>query len=159
MFGAQSETAALRDRLLGELIGLARATEGNDHLVTWSTDQTVLACLCAIAENAGDEMFSRLLNQVEDEKRKLVPMCYQCAASCGRNDGYDVQNLYRAETPIRGAKTRLLTAICGLAAVPQRRDRACFDLLYRALYAIGREDWSEEELLTIAAEVEKRSGK
>lgn len=158
MLDSHSENAALRDRLLGELIGLARATEGNDHLISWSTNQTVVAGLSAIAEPAAisKDTFALLLKQVDGEKRKLVPMCYQCAASCGRTNAFDVEQLSQADERILSLKKRILAAICAMAASQMPKDKAFHGLLYRALYAIGRDDWSEDTLLQIAQEAEKK---
>ena len=40
--GKKADTAELQDKLTGALIGLARATEGNEDLVAETTDQIVL---------------------------------------------------------------------------------------------------------------------
>jgi len=36
-----------------------------------------------------------MLARVDGEKRKLVPECYKCAASCGRTDNFDMERLLR----------------------------------------------------------------
>ena len=40
--GKKADTAQLQDELTGALIGLARATEGNENLVNEATDKLVL---------------------------------------------------------------------------------------------------------------------
>lgn len=143
---------ALRDRLIGELIGLARATEGNEHLITPSTNRTTEEVLCAVGTDAQTHRLQQLLEQVDGEKRKMVPMCYQCAASCGRTNGYDMAALAEAAAEIRQLKLQILKTICALAAAPGQKDYSFF---YLALYAIGREDWSEADLVAILQKAEK----
>ncbi len=40
--GKKADTAQLQDKLTGALIGLARATEGNEDLVNSTTDRLVM---------------------------------------------------------------------------------------------------------------------
>ena len=40
--GKKADTAQLQDKLTGALIGLARATEGNENLVNSTTDRLVM---------------------------------------------------------------------------------------------------------------------
>lgn len=76
--GKKAETAELQDKLTGALIGLARGAEGNEDLVSSSTDKAVLEGLFAAAsnENYNDEAIAALIAQVQEEKRKLVPNCF-----------------------------------------------------------------------------------
>ena len=129
-----------KQRLLGELIGLARATEGNDHLLRSETCRLVCDTLAALpAEDADCEA---LLQRIDEEKRRLVPMCYQCVGGCGRNDAYDV-GLLRLDAPnLRRAKYDLLDRLIAAAAHPQGREQG----LYLGLYALGREDWPESQI-------------
>ena len=46
--GKREDTAQLQDRLTGSLIGLARATEGNEHFLSDSTAAVVVEGLFAI---------------------------------------------------------------------------------------------------------------
>lgn len=147
-----SPNNTLQDRLIGELIGLARATEGNEHLITPSTNRTTEEVLCAVGTGAHPDRLQQLLEQVDEEKRKMVPMCYQCAASCGRTNGYDMAALEAAPPQIRRLKRQILETICALAAAPGQKDHSFF---YLALYAIGREDWSEADLRAILDKAEK----
>lgn len=43
----EDNASRLRDELLGVLIGIARATSGNEHLIAGSTDRTVVEGLSA----------------------------------------------------------------------------------------------------------------
>ena len=49
--GKKADTAELQDRLTGALIGLARATENNEHLVVDSNNQLFLEGLFATLTN------------------------------------------------------------------------------------------------------------
>lgn len=129
-----------KQRLLGELIGLARATEGNDHLLRSETCAIVCDALVALGQRAAD--WDALLARIDEEKRRLVPMCYQCLGGCGRNNAYDV-GLLRLDAPgLRQAKNELLDRLLTAAAHPQGREQS----LYLGLYAIGREDWPESQI-------------
>lgn len=126
--------------LLGELIGLARATEGNDHLLQSETCRLVCDALTALTEE-GDNI-DGLLGRIDREKRRLVPMCYECLGGCGRNNAYDVL-LLRLDAPgLRTAKYALLDRLLAAAAQPQGREQG----LYLGLYALGREDWPESQI-------------
>ena len=49
--GKKADTAELQDKLTGALIGLARATEGNEELVTSETHKLVLEALFTTITN------------------------------------------------------------------------------------------------------------
>ena len=129
-----------KQHLLGQLIGLARATEGNEHLLRPETCVLVCDALTALAE--GDADWNKLLERIDEEKHRLVPMCYQCLGGCGRNDAYDV-GLLRLDAPgLRKAKYDLLDRLIAAAAQSQGREQG----LYLGLYALGREDWPESQI-------------
>ena len=129
-----------KQHLLGQLIGLARATEGNEHLLRPETCVLVCDALTALAE--GDADWNKLLERIDEEKHRLVPMCYQCLGGCGRNDAYDV-GLLQLDTPgLRKAKYALLDRLLEAASHPKDREQG----LYLGLYALGREDWPESQI-------------
>ena len=149
----QTNTDVLRDQLTGALIGPARATEGNDHMITGSTAHALVEGLLSVsnAENLDREVLLTMAETVAAEKQKLVPECFRCACPCGRTFDYDMKNLQKAPENIRSLKLRILSRCCDAAAC--RKEEAA-SLLYRALYSIGMDDWEEEELLPIAQELE-----
>jgi hydroxylamine reductase len=129
-----------KQRLLGELIGLARATEGNDHLLQSATGRLVCDALAALIDESAD--LDELFERIDREKRRLVPMCYECLGGCGRNNAYDVL-LLRLDAPgLRTAKYALLDRLLAAASHPQGREQG----LYLGLYALGREDWPESQI-------------
>ena len=159
--GKKAGTADLQDQLTGELIGLARATENNDHLLTDSTAAVVVESLFATLTNVNfdNERLCRLLDQVDAEKRKLVPDCYACTSRCGRNNAYEMSELWNADEDIRSLKSLILFGIRGIAAYAYHasalgyRDEAIHRFLYKALFAIGMNDWGMDELLPVVLEV------
>ena len=159
--GKKEDTAQLQDKLTGALIGLARATQGNEELVTNHTHQLVVEGLFTTLTNVSfdNEAISRLLTQVEQEKARLAPGCCGCLSSCGRNDNYDLDKLWKAEEDVRSLKSLILFGIRGVAAYAYHagvlgyRDERVHWFLHKALFAIGEEDWGMEELLPIVMEV------
>ena len=88
-----------------------------------------------------------------------MPECYKCASACGRNNDYDMSKLWNADDDIRSLKSLILFGIRGVAAyayhaaVLDYKDEAIHMFLYKALFAIGMDDWGMEELLPIVLEV------
>ena len=159
--GKKAGTAELQDKLTGALIGLARATENNEHLLSDSTAAVVVESLFATLTNVNfdDERFYRLLEWVDVEKRKLVPDCYACTSQCGRNNEYDMSALWNADEDIRSLKSLILFGIRGVAAYAYHaavlgyKDESIHRFFYKALFAIGMDDWGVNELLPIVLEV------
>lgn len=129
--------------LLGQLIGLCRATDGNEHLISPSATAVIRECLRAVDCGSGD--VSLLSEKVEREKRKMVPDCFVCAAPCGRTSACDLSAM--EDGPVRRLKFRLLDELC------RRADSAEEKLLYRCLVAVGIGDYEEEDLLPLLQEV------
>ena len=150
----------LVNKLTGRLIGIARATEGNEHMVTASTADMVVQGLAATfpTSNSAEETLRMLYHRADDEKRKLVPDCYNCMASCGRNNNYDMQRLQRASEDVRNLKnlillnTRLMGVCVRRAAQLGRRDEQIYSFLYKGLFSVGMDDWEAEDLLPILRE-------
>lgn len=159
--GKKADTAEIQDRLTGSLIGLARAAEGSEHMLSDSTAAVTVEGLFATLTNVNfdNEALLALVERVEAEKRKLVPECCRCASSCGRNNEYDMNRLWNADEDIRSLKSLILFGIRGVAAYAYHaavlgyQDETIHRFLYKALFAIGMDDWGMEELLPIVLEV------
>jgi hydroxylamine reductase len=157
--GKKAGTALMQDKLTGALIGLARATEGNERLITGATDDLIAEGLFATLTNVNfdDERIEELMRRTEEEKKRLVARCYTCSKPCGRNDPYDMNELWSADEDIRSVKSLILFGIRGMAAyayhaaVLGRRERQVYDFLYRALFAVGSE-MTVEQLLPLVFE-------
>ena len=113
--------------LFGKLIGLVRCTEGNEHLITPHTHALIKAGLqCAV--NGGDH--ADLLQQIEDEKRRLAPDCFCCATPCGKRDDMDFSLLVLDDENVQMLKKRLLHAIENAITANKDADYATALFLY-----------------------------
>ena len=161
--GKSANTARLQDELTGALIGLARATEGNEQLVTEEMNQLVLEGLFTTITNVNfnDETLKLLIDKIEDAKKKLVPNCFTCSDSCGRNNNFDMSTLWTTDEDIRSLKSLILFGIRGMAAYAYHAsvlgytDETISKFFYKALFAIGMKDWGMDKLLPIVLEVGK----
>lgn len=159
--GKSANTARLQDELTGALIGLARAVEGNEHLVNEEMDQLVLEGLFTTVTNVNfnDETLKILIYKIENEKKKLVPNCFTCSGSCGRNDNFDMNTLWTTDEDVRSLKSLILFGIRGMAAYAYHAsvlgytDETISKFFYKALFAVGMKDWGMDELLPIVLEV------
>lgn len=159
--GKKADTAKLQDELTGALIGLARSVEGNMHLLTERTDDLVIEGLFTTVTNVNfnNETITALIHRIEDEKNRMVPGCTACGAPCGRNDDYDMNDLWQADEDIRSLKSLILFGIRGMAAYAYHanvlgyRDQEVNRFFYKALYAVGAKDWGMAELLPVVLEV------
>ena len=159
--GKSADVADLQDKLTGALIGLARATEGNEHMVTDSTAAVTVEGLFATLTNVNFDSADLLglIGKVEIEKKKLVPDCFHCAAPCGRTNDYDMGKLWNADEDIRSLKSLILFGIRGIAAYAYHaavlgyKDEVIHQFLYKALIAIGIDEFGMDDLLPIVMEV------
>lgn len=159
--GKSANTARLQDELTGALIGLARAVGGNEYLVTEEMNQLVLEGLFTTITNVNfnDETLKLFINKIEDTKKKLVPNCFTCSGSCGRNNNFDMNTLWTTDEDIRSLKSLILFGIRGMAAYAYHAsvlgytDETISKFFYKALFAIGMKDWEMDELLPIVLEV------
>ena len=127
----------MNGEVLSALVALARATEGNEWNITADTRGLITE---AINDDGGNT--ESLLKRIEGERKRLVPDCFHCASPCGRTAPYDLEGLINADEETKKAKQILLSS---LKEVSGKGD----DLIFRVLYAIGRDDWSVEELLQV----------
>lgn len=159
--GKSANTARLQDEITGALIGLARAAEGNEHLVTEEMNQLVLEGLFTTVTNVNfnDETLKILIYKIENAKKKLVPNCFTCSGSCGRNDNFDMNTLWTTDEDVRSLKSLILFGIRGMAAYAYHAsvlgytDETISKFFYKALFAVGMKDWGMDELLPIVLEV------
>lgn len=154
------ETSQLRDKLTGALIGLARATDGNEHLISDSSTNLVVESLIATSPSADSDptVLTSLLCRVEEEKRKMVPNCFECASPCGRTSDYDMRKLRNIPRDAQTLKHQLLQGIRDMAAHARRaaalgcHDKTVDDFFYKALIVIGMDDFGTAELLPLVEE-------
>ncbi len=159
--GKKADTALLQDQLTGALIGLARSREGNEDLITKETDQLILEGLFTTITNVNfnNKTIQDLIHRVEDEKNRLVPDCSVCTSPCGRNDNYDMNQIWNAQEDIRSLKSLILFGIRGMAAYAYHAqvlgytDPEVNRFFYEALFGIGMDSWGMEELLPLVLKV------
>ena len=159
--GKSANTARLQDELTGALIGLARAAEGNEHLVNEEMNQLILEGLFTTVTNVNfnDETLKILIYKIENAKKKLVPNCFTCSGSCGKNDNFDMNTLWTTDEDVRSLKSLILFGIRGMAAYAYHAsvlgytDETISKFFYKALFAVGMKDWGMDELLPIVLEV------
>ncbi len=150
--GKKADTAILQDKLTGALIGLARAVKDNEHLISSSADKIILEGLFTTVTNVNfnNETILTLIKQIEIEKEKFVS---------DQNTHYDMQALWNADEDIRSLKSLILFGIRGMAAYAYHAfvlgysDKEVNAFFYKALRAIGMDNWGMNELLPIVMEV------
>lgn len=158
--GKTAQTAQLQDELTGALIGLARATVG-DTLATEETWNVMITGLFATLTNVSfdDAAIRKQIAAVHRAKDALVPQCQSCGAPCGRNDDYDLRQLWEEpDEDIRSLKSLILFGLRGMAAYAYHamvlgyRDAAIDTFFSEALCKVG-EAFPMEELLQTALKV------
>ena len=159
--GKKADTAILQDKLTGALIGLARSIEGNEDLVMPETNKLIIESLFTTITNVNfdNNKISYLIEKIRLEKERLVPLCSCCSSACGRNDDYDMNNLWIADEDIRSLKSLILFGIRGVAAYAYHalilgyEDNQINTFLHKALFTIGMESLTIEDLLPIVMQV------
>ena len=157
--GKKADTANLQDELTGALIGLARAVDGNKP--TESTHKAAIDSLFTTVTNVNfdDEAIRKQIDIINAEKAKLIPKCADCASACSRNDNYDINQLWRDNEDIRSLKSLLLLGMRGMAAYAHhalilgKTDETVNNFFYKGLFAIGEDDNSADELLSLVMEL------
>ena len=158
--GKSANTAHLQDELTGALIGLARACANNPK--TEQTDRLILEGLFTTLTNVNfdDETIRALIDRVNEEKARIVPVCVDCMSRCGNTDNYDLEHLWTANEDVRSLKSFILFGLRGMAAYAYHAmvlgytDETVNAFFYKALYVLA-EDWGMEELLPIVLETGK----
>lgn len=126
--------------LIGKLIGLARATEGNEHLIRESLFTLIRASL---SQDIDDK---ELIKLCDEEKKYLVPDCFSCMCPCGRTSDYDIEELEEESGVGRDLRVIILNELFYQKSVDN-------NLLLKALYAVGANYWEKEELIPILREL------
>nr|WP_291235002.1 hydroxylamine reductase [Frisingicoccus sp.] len=160
--GKTADVAKLQDELTGALIGLGRTLNGDITLGTEKTWKLLIEGLFATITNVNfnEDTLRELIESVHSEKASLIPMCSGCANPCGKNEDYDMTDLWTADEDIRSLKSLILFGTRGIAAYAYHalvlgyRDEDLNRFIARALFVIG-EDWEMEALLPVVMEVGK----
>ncbi len=156
--GKMEDTANLQDVLTGELIGLARATNGNKPLE--STYKVIIEGLFTTVTNVNfnNETLKEQIQAIKSEKEKLIPKCGSCASACPRNDSYDMTKLWNESDDVRSLKSLILFGLRGMAAyahhayVLGKTDPNVNEFFCKGLFSVG-EDLPADELLNLVMEL------
>ena len=147
--GKLAGTAKLQDKLTGALIGLARAAEGNEALITPATDKLILKGLFTTVTNVNfnNETIQAIIDDIHAEASRL--------SGSGKVHDYDMEQLWNAHEDIRSLKSLILFGLRGMSAYTHHSavlgytDDAILAFFYQGLRAIGQDDWGMNELLPI----------
>lgn len=126
-------------KLIGTLIGLVRSTIGNEDLITSSTNDLIITSLY-LGKNMDEYNITELIDRIENEKRRLVPNCYNCLSSCGRNDNFNFEELDLLPAPLKNLKLDLLSHLETLASKLYQTkiiSQDTLNFLYEGLFSIG----------------------
>lgn len=94
------------------------STEGNELLINSNTYNLIIEGLFTTLTNVNFDDIS-IRNQIEhvhQEKARLIPNCRGCASPCGKNDDYEMSELWNADENIRSLKSLILFGLRGMAA-------------------------------------------
>ena len=133
------------EKLLGQLVGLARTTDGNEHLITETVTEIIAEILNVNVSS--ETQYAAFSSKIDAAKREMVPDCYLCANPCGRTAPLDLKTLEGEPRQIRETKFSILGKIRTLAA--SERSREADMNLYRGLVILGLEGYSPEELTAL----------
>ncbi|WP_444642334.1 hypothetical protein ACRQU7_17775 [Caproiciproducens sp. R1] len=146
-----------KGQLIGALIGLARATDGNVNRPTEETDRAFLKGMQMCFPH-WEESCQQIHDQIEvihEEKWKLVSRCLECASPCGRNNDCDIAGL----NGMKNAQLRyvllsglLFMASSSISDVKLLKDHKIMGFFYRAFFFIGY-DCDEKDLILFINEL------
>ena len=161
--GKTAEVAELQDQLTGALVGLSRAVD-NAPDANEGTWRLMIEGLFTTVTNVSfnEKTIRELIDQVHEEKARLVPGCSDCGSRCGQNDDYDMNLLWNAQEDIRSLKSLILFGVRGMAAYAHHAmmlgyaDEEVNRFFAKALFAVG-EDWDMDALLPIVMEVGEKN--
>ena len=150
----------LWNELLGAVIGLARASEGNEADLTEETHAALLAGLSATPED-GAVALSACIDRIHAEKQRIIPNCYACAMPCGRTADYNIEALRLGTGSGPALRALILTGLQNAASGLQRAGYPAEEMtvVYRGLISVGVDGLSADFLLDVAAEIGRLSQK
>jgi len=153
--GKKADTANLQDHLIGELIGLAKAMEGEAITPKERIYTIIMDGLFTTVTNVSydNEAIQEQIDRIKAEKAKLV----DCTPGYPY-EAYDMTRLWSANEDIRSLKSLVLFGLKGMAAyahhayVLGKTDEAVNRFFCKGLAAIGA-DKPVDELLALVMEL------
>lgn len=121
-----------KDKIIGALIGLARACGNNPK--TENTDEIIRVSLaaCADGKEISDREQEDIIEKIHAEKNAVSPGCAACKNPCGNTSDFDMTLLQNDKN--LEIKRKILSEICKLAEQGKRSE-----LFYKALPMISYE--------------------
>lgn len=115
--GKTADIAQRQDELIGALVGLVRAAEGNEEAHQKIAPTIIKDLFMTITNvNFSEADISSELAAVHSLKQEIVPNCSTCAASCGRTGDYNMSAIWTDNEDVRSLKSLLLFGLKGMAA-------------------------------------------
>ncbi len=153
--GKPAAVADLQDQLTGALIGLARTTDTNETIPEETWHLLIDGLFMTVTNvNFDAEVIQKQIEKTHAQKNIMVPNCDTCDDPCGRNDDYDLQQLWGADEDIRSLKSLILFGLRGMAAYAHHawmlgfQDPEVNHFFGEGLAAIG-EDLPADQLLNL----------
>ena len=154
----KTEMGAEDARLIGALIGLARATDGNT-VRTEETGRLMRAGLAALRHGKGSlsertagktDSGIALIEKIHAEKRILAPDCATCGAPCGKTADYDINQWKKETEAVREQKWLLLERLVEVACGDSAEINS---FLPKSLFSFG-ESWEAEWIAALVKEAD-----
>lgn len=131
--------------MLGALIGLGRAVEGNTVKPDSTTHVTLLkGCIMYLQEsNYSVQEMSLHIDLLHREKYRLVERCLSCSKQCGRNDDYNLEQFMEMEPDELEKRRLLISQIISLGSTEYYKleyepyDKNILQFIYDGLFAVG----------------------
>ncbi|MFR4476822.1 MAG: hypothetical protein ACLT3Y_06150 [Ruminococcus callidus] len=116
MCGKKADTAKLQDKLTGR--DRSGKSAGRRSGLATADDELVIESLFMTLTNVNfdDSRIQAQIDRVHREQGRMIPRCAVCASPCGRNEDYNMEQLWQAEENIRSLKSLLLFGLRGMAA-------------------------------------------
>lgn len=112
-----------KDKIIGALIGLARACGNNPK--TENTDEIIRISLAAYAD--GNEISDReqneIIEKIHAERNAVSPGCATCTSPCGNTSDFDMTLLQNDENS--EIKHKILAELCKLAEQDKYSELFC----------------------------------
>ena len=145
-----TDNSVLQNELIGALVGLSRAANGNEDMLTPDTHRLLLGALSALS-NGSDTAKRTFILRIHAEKARLAPGCSICPSPCGRTADFDLNELKLESERARTLKMTILSHLAGASAsLPTKQ----LSMLYEALTVIG-DAWNEEYLTAFEQKLRK----
>ena len=131
-------------QLIGALIGIAWAAEGNSRILGADVHNAVLTGMRTVFSETeqSQKKIIACIENLRSEKRKLVPQCFECAEPCGRNNDFDISETTESETNLSCAKFTLLTELLSLEPLLRHHQNGmlferAMDFIYKGFFYMG----------------------